>query len=76
MNKDVKFTTWITEEEDAEKVTNTLISNAKKDGETIGLKKGERNKTIEIAKSLIKQNIDVNIISSATGLSIEEIKKL
>jgi len=57
MNENIKFTTWISEEEDAEKVTNTLIHNAKEDGESIGLKKGEKigekNKAIEIAQSLI-----------------------
>lgn len=29
----------------------------------------------EVAKNLIKENIDINIISSVTGLSIEELKK-
>jgi len=64
MNDDIKFTTWITEEEDVEEVTS--ISNVKRNGESIGLKKGERNKSIEIAQSLMEQNIDINVISSAT----------
>lgn len=37
----------------------------------------ERKKTqIEIAKSLKKKNVDLDIISATTGLSMEEIKKL
>ena len=31
---------------------------------------------IEIAKNLLSQNIDINTISTATGLSIAEIEKL
>lgn len=37
---------------------------------------GEKNSKIEIAKKLLSQNVDINIIASATGLSIEEIEKL
>ena len=33
--------------------------------------RNERNK--EIAKNMLNQNIDVNLISNVTGLSIEEI---
>ena len=33
--------------------------------------RNERNK--EIAKNMFNQNIDVNLISNVTGLSIEEI---
>ena len=38
--------------------------------------KGKEERNIEIAKNLLSQNIDVNIISAATGLSNEQIKKL
>ena len=31
---------------------------------------------IEIAKSLLSQNIDINTISTATGLSVEKINEL
>lgn len=44
--------------------------------EAKGLAKGEKNKAIEIARNLLRQNIDLQIISSATGLSIDEIEKL
>ena len=36
--------------------------------------RNERN--IEIAKNMINQNMDVNLISNVTGLSIEEIEGL
>ena len=47
-----------------------------KRGKEEGLKEGEKNKSIEIAKNMLKLGIDVNIISQSTGLSIEEIKNL
>ena len=43
-----------------------------KKGKMEGLKEGK----IEIAKNMLKLNVDVNIISQSTGLSIEEIKNL
>ena len=47
-----------------------------KEGKEEGLKEGEKNKSIEIAKNMLKLNIDINIISQSTGLSVEEINKL
>jgi predicted transposase/invertase (TIGR01784 family) len=44
--------------------------------EAKGLAKGKKNKAIEIGRNLLRQNIDLKIISSATGLSTDEIKKL
>ena len=43
-----------------------------KEGKEEGLKEGK----IEIAKNMLKLNIDINIISQSTGLSVEEINKL
>ena len=40
------------------------------------LKEKEHNKQIEIAKNLLKNNVDINIITSSTGLSKEEINKI
>ena len=37
---------------------------------------GEQRKSIEIAKNFLKEKIDMNIISRATGLTIEELKEL
>ena len=50
----------------------STIKKAEEKAEARG--KAERN--IEIAKSLLAQNIDVNTISTATGLSIAEIQQL
>ena len=41
-----------------------------------GVKEGSEQKTKEIVKNLLNQNIDINIISVSTGLSIQEINSL
>ena len=46
------------------------------DERRIGMKEGEENKAISIAKSMKNKNMDINLISEITGLSIEEIRKL
>ena len=51
---------------------NTLIVEAEQKGREQGIK----NRNIEIAKNMIKENIDIDIISKITGLTKEEIEKL
>ena len=50
------------------------------EGEKIGLEKGKieglKEGKIEIANNMLTLNIDINTISKATGLSVEEINKL
>ena len=59
----------------AEKYEGTYIASmAQKYDE--GLEKGKRERELEIAKSLLLQGIDTDIIVSTTGLSKEEIEKL
>lgn len=45
-------------------------------GVEIGRNEGKRNEKIQIAKNLLSQKIDLKIISKATGLTLEELKKL
>lgn len=69
----------MTEEEDKEKIHNTLIAEAIEEGYSKGIeeeKKNSENKTIEIAKNFLSMNIPIEDVSKATGLSIEELKKL
>ena len=49
-----------------------MLSRERKEG----IKEGEENKAISIAKTLKQMNMDNASISKATGLSIEEIRKL
>ena len=63
---------------------NSGIATARADGEKAGLEKGlkegkkegiKENK-IEIAKKLIKMNMDLKQIKEITGLSIEELENI
>ena len=40
------------------------------------LERGKREKSIEIARELLKEGMDINKIAQITKLSVEEIKKL
>ena len=52
------------------------IKEGRKEGKEEGLKEGINQTKIETAKNLLAENIDINIISKATGLLVEEIEKL
>ncbi|MBS4762447.1 MAG: hypothetical protein KHX06_00005, partial [Brachyspira sp.] len=52
------------------------IEKGKLEGIKEGKLEGERDKSISIAKTLKQMNMDDDSISKATGLSIEEIRKL
>ena len=62
----------------------SLMRGAKEDGfeegiekgKLEGIKEGEENKAISIAKTLKQMNMDDASISKATGLSIEEVRNL
>ena len=58
--------------EAVEKATKEATQN----GIEQGIEQGSNQRNIEIAKNLLKANIDINVISSSTGLSKEEIEKL
>ena len=53
-----------------------LKDQAYRDGKDEGREEGSTTKTIEIAKSMLTENIDINIISKCTGLSIDEVNSL
>lgn len=64
----------------AEKALAEGISIGEARGIEKGIEKGreerENRKAVEIAKNLLSQKVEINTISSATGLSIAEIQKL
>ena len=59
-----------------EDATNEGLEKGLKQGIQQGIKTGKEEEKISIAKNLLDKNIDIEIISSSTGLSIEEIEKL
>ncbi len=68
------------EEEHKEKVRRAVTSTEKKkareEGLAEGISEGKLQGIKETAKKLLKEKVDVNIIMSATGLSLDEIRKL
>ena len=59
---------------------NTFIEDARREGIKEGIKEGiiegEKRRNIEIAKKLLENKVDINIIVSSTGLTKEEIQEL
>ena len=57
-----------------------IYGEAIEEGEKRGVKKGEkigeRNKSIEIAKNLLNDQVPVDAVASYTGLSREEVLRL
>lgn len=53
-----------------------FISEAKAEGEAIGLEKGRQETAVEIAKSLLASKVDILVIAKSTGLSEEQLKNL
>ena len=46
------------------------------DGMAEGETKGKAERNIEIAKNMLKENVNIQFISKITGLNLEEIEKL
>jgi len=72
LSSDEEYLGVYTELSKSEMERNTEILNA----EEKGFERGTAKRNIEIAKNLLKQNVDINTISIATGLTKEEILKL
>ena len=72
LNKDSSFIGMYDVEEENKKLMNSM----KLEGIEEGIEVGIESEKIEIAHNLLKQNVDINIISESTGLSIEQIENL
>ena len=68
LNDDGTFTRTLTEEQDKELLFNTRVTLAKKEGQI--------TEKLEIAKSMLKENIPMKTIIKVTGLSKKEIENL
>jgi len=64
------------DEYDYEFVQKKLMNSIKDEGYENGKQDGKIERNIEIAKNLLSENIDINIISKLTGLSINQINNL
>ena len=80
VNEDADFLNFISVEKDNMMIENSIRDEATKKGLKEGLEKGlergtEQSKN-EIAKNMLKENMDILLISKLTGLSNEQINNL
>ena len=59
-----------------QKILNTRLKGAKQEGIEQGIEQGIQQRNIEIAKLMIKENIDISIIQKIIKLTKEEIERL
>ena len=76
MNEDEQIRENILAKENAERVHNTLIANAKEEGFEQGIEQGTKQEKIEIAKNMLLKGTDIKFISEVTNMSKEEIEEL
>ena len=84
VNEDADFLNFISVEKDNMMIENSIRDEATKKGLKEGLEKGleqglelgtEQSKN-EIARNMLKDNVDINLIKKYTSLTEEEITKL
>ena len=76
LNEDPIFINWITKEKDEQMIKNTQLYRATQEGINIGISQGMKKEKSEIAKSMLQENMNLELIHKITGLSKEEIEKL
>jgi len=76
MNEDEQIRENILARENAERVHNTLIANAKEEGFEQGIEQGTKQEKIEIAKNMLDMEINLDTILKSTGLTKDEIENL
>ena len=72
VNEDPEFREFISAEEDNRKIENSIKKELREDG----IKEGQQERNIEIAKNMLKDNIPIITISKYTGLTEKEISLL
>ena len=79
LNEDPIFINWITKEKDEQMIKNTQLYRATQEGINIGISQGInqgfKKRNVEIAKSMLQENMNLELIHKITGLTKEEIEK-
>ena len=76
VNENPKFREYMSAEEDNKKIENSLKREWMEEGLKEGIKEGSYKRNIEIAKTMLKDNMYIEIISKCTNLSKEELEKI
>ena len=72
VNEDPEFREFISAEEDNRKIENSIKKELREDG----IKEGKKERNIEIAKNMLRDNIPIITISKYTSLTEKEISLL
>ncbi len=76
VNEDADFLNFISVEKDNMMIENSIRDEGIRKGLKQGLEQGTEQSKNEIAKNMLKENMDISLISKLTGLSNEQINKL
>lgn len=76
LNQDKYFGGLYNIEEEQDKINLSMREEGIIEGKLEGRLEGQREKSLSIAKAMLKDNIDMKTISKYTNLSIKEIKEL
>ena len=80
LNTNQEFVGLLSNDEEYEIYVKSEISEARddahKEGIKEGLAQGSKESKQEIAKAMLKEKMDINLIAKVTKLSIEEIEQL
>lgn len=72
LNEDHEFIEYMSQEEDMKKLRNTWKKHYKNEG----MKEGIEQEKLDIAKNMLKEELDISLISKLTGLTENQIKDL
>ena len=72
LNTNQEFVQLLSNDEEYEIYVKSEISEAREDAR----KEGSKESKLEIAKAMLKEKMDINLIAKVTKLSIEEIEQL
>ena len=76
VNKDPEFREYMSAEEDARKMENSHLDEARAEGRAEGISEGKIERNIEVAKNMLNEDINLSAIVKCTGLTEEEINSL
>ena len=84
LNTNQEFVQLLSNDEEYEIYVKSEISEACgyahkegiKEGIDIDIKEGSKESKLEIARTMLKKNMDINLIAEITNLTVEEIKTL
>ena len=76
VNEDADFLNFISVEKDNMMIENSIRDEEIRNELKQGLEKGTEQSKNEIAKNMLKKDLDISLISEVTGLSNEQINKL